>query len=368
MSATKRGLLVLCGLILFGTVFCGLFPFVILPNLGLGAGLPAITLPAEVLVKNIIPGFNLTNGITSMLLVDIILITMALAVGKTLRKQSADTYTPKGMLMNVIDMLVEFWTNEASKTLDTKKVSLVLPLVLTVFLFILTANIVKLLPGTETIGITACAEPGISGYPLADMSAPIKMLYVNGLDFKSRAGTKASEEDMIACEHSYPLLRPPSATEESSGIAEAGNPNLFNIIPFFRPLATDINMPLALAIIVFVSVEYWGIKELGGTKYLNKFINLQALGNLRKNPMGIMDFVVGIFELITEFIRIVSLTFRLLASILAGGILLLVTTYLITLIVPLVFFGLEIAIGLIQAYVFALLTIIYAGMAMGHHE
>jgi len=363
---TKRGILIFCGLLLFGVVFCGLMPFVVLPHFGLGAGLPAITLPAEILVQNLFPGFNLTNGTTSMILVDLVILLIVGIVSMALRNQSPDTYVPNG-ITHVIDIFVEFWDNQA-RGIVGDKTPRVLPLALTVFVFVLSANVIKLFPGVETIGIISCAEPGMSGYTLIDPLAPVKILNVNGVDFKSRAGTKATKADTTACETMHPEFRPPGASEETEQTdIEGGNPNLFTIIPFFRPLATDMNMPLALAIIVFIAVEFWGIKELG-IPYFNKFINIRALGNLKERPiMGGLDFVIGLVELFTEFMRLISLTLRLLGSMFAGGTLIAVAAYIVTFGVPLLPFGIEIAMGLIQAYVFALLTIIYAGQAMTHH-
>jgi F-type H+-transporting ATPase subunit a len=143
---------------------------------------------------------------------------------------------------------------------------------------------------------------------------------------------------------------------------------LFNIIPFFRPLPTDFNTPLALAIIVFVVTGYWGIQEHGFVGYLKKFFPFEVVASAIKDPMKIFDLIVGALEFLLEFVRIISLSVRLFANILAGGILLLIISFLLPFAVPLVFFVLEIAFGLIQAYIFATLTIIYASIAMAAHK
>jgi len=93
------------------------------------------------------------------------------------------------------------------------------------------------------------------------------------------------------------------------------------------------------------------------------------LGNISKNPMGGMDFVVGLVEIISELSRLISLSFRLFGNIFAGGVLLVVMTFLVGGIIPSVFYFLELFAGLIQAYVFSVLTVIYASQAVtSHHE
>src|SRR3989344_670083 len=81
-------------------------------------------------------------------------------------------------------------------------------------------------------------------------------------------------------------------------------------LPLFRSVNTDLNVPLALAIISFLVVEITGILMLGALKYGSKFIV-----NPLKSPIG---FAVGLVELIGEIVRVVSLSFRLFGNILAG--------------------------------------------------
>jgi F-type H+-transporting ATPase subunit a len=83
--------------------------------------------------------------------------------------------------------------------------------------------------------------------------------------------------------------------------------------------------------------------------------------------MGIIDFFVGILELIAEIARLVSFTFRLFGNMLAGEILLLMMTFLIPLLLALPFYGLELFVGAIQAFVFAMLTLIFGALAVAGH-
>jgi F-type H+-transporting ATPase subunit a len=116
-----------------------------------------------------------------------------------------------------------------------------------------------------------------------------------------------------------------------------------------------------------VAVQFFGIWKQKGA-YLEKFVNLSAIGNAGKNPIGGVNFVVGLFEIVSEIGKIVSLAFRLFGNMFAGGILLIVMTFLVGMLLPAVFIGLEVIITTVQALVFALLTLIFASQAMeGHH-
>ncbi len=132
-----------------------------------------------------------------------------------------------------------------------------------------------------------------------------------------------------------------------------------------RPAGTDLNMPLALAIISFVFVEFWGIRVLG-FRYFGKFFRFGAL--LRGNIFqGLVDIFVGFLELLSEFVRIISFTFRLFGNMTAGEILLLVTAFLIPFVFSLPFYGLELLVGFIQALIFSGLTLVFVTIAVTPH-
>jgi F-type H+-transporting ATPase subunit a len=107
-------------------------------------------------------------------------------------------------------------------------------------------------------------------------------------------------------------------------------------------------------------VEYWGITSLGLFKYLGKFFTL-------KNPISTF---VGILEFIAELARLVSFSSRLFGNMLAGEILLFVMTFLVGMAAPIlaVFYGLEIFVGAIQAFVFGTLTLVFAMLAVTSHD
>jgi F0F1-type ATP synthase membrane subunit a len=144
-------------------------------------------------------------------------------------------------------------------------------------------------------------------------------------------------------------------------------PYIFHITPFFRGAATDLSLTFALAILAIVMVQVYGVTALG-LPYFEKFINVTALGNLNKKPMGAIDFVVGLIEIISEIGKIVSLAFRLFGNLFAGGVALLAISFLVSWIVPGVIYGLELIIGTVQALVFCVLTLVFSIQAMESHH
>ena len=139
-------------------------------------------------------------------------------------------------------------------------------------------------------------------------------------------------------------------------------------IDLLRPAGTDVNMPLALAVVAFLFVEIWGLRRLG-FGYFGKFIRVKTLikgpGRLLNGPI---DLFVGILEGLSEFIRVVSFTFRLFGNMLAGKLLILVSAFLVPFVFSIPFYGLELLVGLIQAMIFAGLTLTFATLAISHHD
>jgi len=143
---------------------------------------------------------------------------------------------------------------------------------------------------------------------------------------------------------------------------------------------TDVNTPLAIALVSFIFVEYYGLKTLG-IKYLRKFINIGAffgsIGKVFKGKAkeglsglfsGFVDIFVGGLETLSELIRIVSFTFRLFGNMTAGEILLLIAAFLIPWVLALPFYGLELLVGFVQALIFSGLTLVFVTMAVSPHE
>lgn len=131
-----------------------------------------------------------------------------------------------------------------------------------------------------------------------------------------------------------------------------------HFIPFLYPPATDLNIAIAFAFVAMVVIQFAGIVALGVRKYGGKFINFSS-------PLA---FVVGIIELISEIGRLVSFSFRLFGNIFAGKTLLTVAIFFVPFVLPVPVLAYEVFVGLIQAGVFAFLTLIFIKMAVVAHD
>lgn len=212
------------------------------------------------------------------------LVMLLLIVGAFLLNRSLKTIPGKSQ--SIIELTIGGLYNYVVETLESEKLAKkYFPVLITIFIFLLTMNWVGLLPGVTSIG------------------------YFN--------------------EHGH-------------------------LIPFLYPPATDLNIPIAFAFISMAVIEFAGIVALGAWKYGGKFINFSS-------PMS---FVVGLIELISEIGRIVSFSFRLFGNIFAGKTLLLVAMFFVPLILPVPILLYETFVGMIQAGVFAFLTLIFIKLAV----
>lgn len=119
-------------------------------------------------------------------------------------------------------------------------------------------------------------------------------------------------------------------------------------IPLMRPMNTDLNATLALALISVTMTHYYAISILGFGAYLGKFFSF--------NPVFLF---VGFLEIIAEFTKLVSLSFRLFGNIFAGEALLVTISSLFAFILPLPFMALELLVGFVQAMIFMMLTLVF---------
>jgi F-type H+-transporting ATPase subunit a len=212
---------------------------------------------------------------------------------------------PKGAQNLLEFMLEKFMGLVDSISGDRKKTEEFFPVVVTIFVFVLFSNWIEIVPGLGTIGIW-----------------------------------ENIKDEVI-------------------------------LVPFIRSTSADLNFTLALALISVGSAQYFGVKHLGLWKYLGKFFQFKGLfkkkwGIFLPSFNGMINFFVGILELISEFAKIISFSFRLFGNIFAGEVLLLVVASLVPYIVPLPFLFLEIFVGFIQALVFSMLTLVFLKMATTH--
>lgn len=133
------------------------------------------------------------------------------------------------------------------------------------------------------------------------------------------------------------------------------------LVSFIRSPSADLNMTLALAIFAVIAAQVMGVMAIGVKKYAGKFFV-----NPFKQPYFIGTFV-GVLEIISEFAKVISFSFRLFGNVFAGEVLLLVMLALVPLFVPLPFLFLEVFVGFIQALVFAMLTLVFFKMASDAH-
>ena len=213
---------------------------------------------------------------------------------------------PKG-LQNLAEGIVEFMLSEIQKvTGDAKRARLFFPFVATIFLFILFSNWIGLLPGTGSIGVW----------------------------------------EMIHGER--------------------------ELVPLLRPAASDLNLTLAIALFAVLASHVFGVRALGVVNHASKFVNVRGIfRSFRHGPMAVIvaviEFGVGLLEIVSEIAKVLSLSLRLFGNIFAGEVLLTVILGLFAYVLPLPFMFLELLVGIIQATVFSMLTLAYLTVATEAH-
>jgi F-type H+-transporting ATPase subunit a len=153
-------------------------------------------------------------------------------------------------------------------------------------------------------------------------------------------------------------------------------------VPLLRPTTADLNMTLGMAVVAFCFGIYWTFSEVGVWGFLvHNFGPKGGLKGVMKIIFAFLFFFVGIIEIVSILVRPVSLSLRLFGNVFAGETLLssMITlgqtlglppavTYLISLIVPIPFYFLELLVGLLQALVFTLLCAVYIQLSTTHDE
>jgi len=232
-------------------------------------------------------GFPITNTIVTMWVVIGALLLFAFLVGRGLK-------LVPGKVQVAVEMAFEYVFHYVEQTLGSRKLAeRYFPLIATIFVFILTANLFGSLPIFGTVGI-----------------------------------------NHTTIDHGE------THTE---------------LIPLFHAVNADLNTTLALAIISFLVIELSGILTLGVLKYGSKFVNFSG---------GAMGFIVGLLELVGNLARLISFSFRLFGAIFAGHVLLMVIGTFVPLVLPVPLMAFELFIGLLQAAIFAILTLAFIKIAI----
>ena len=242
-----------------------------------------------------IGSFAITNSLMTSGVALLIIVTLSILVGRSIKK------VPTG-LQNALEMIVEGFLGIFDGVTGSRKKSLQFaPLALTFFFFILINNWMGLLPGVGSIG----------------------------------------------------------------QIVQTGEGKFF--IPYLRGATADLNTTLALATLGVVLSHIVGVVAVGWWKYLNKFINIKAFleipGKIMKDPTILLvnpiKAFVGLIEVIGEFAKIASLSFRLFGNVFAGEVLLASMSAILAYGIPIPFIFLEVLVGLIQALIFCMLILTY---------
>lgn len=334
---TRLLILGMLGLFLVGFVF-------------LRGPIPNIAIAAEPLTK--VGGVKITNTmITSWVVVVLILLGILFI---TSRKW---TIVP-GKVQNFVEAVVEAFYNLVTGIAGEANGRRFFPVVATIFFFVLINNWLSLTPIFNTIGWVGhetseeeqIEERGFVEGTIMDVT-PIGPIDLHTVPFSGPGNLAISDDSRTIKEDD------PEGVEKFEKAEEDGK-FVGELIPLFRGPNTDLNTPLAIAIWSAIFVEAWGIASLGFFKYGAKFIRLSS-------PI---DFFVGFLELISELVRLVSFTFRLFGNMFAGEVVILMFTFLTPLIITLPFYGLELFVGVIQAFIFASLTLVFAVMAVQSHD
>jgi F-type H+-transporting ATPase subunit a len=304
---------------------------------------PAVVLPGEPIWH----GFPITNTLLSTLIADVLLFLLAFGGYRFVR---SGKMVPSG-LYNLWEFLIEFLWNTTQSTAG-RWARRIFPWMATIFLLVFMANLIRVIPGFESIGWIEEAHGQIQGY---EMRQIVPGIYAQDGAHPVEHAEGESAEGEHAAEGEAAAASVVDACHESGCV----------VVPFLRGAATDLNFTFALAVIAVVMVEYFGIAALG-LRYFGKFFNTG--GMINRPFFGVIDFGVGLLELVSEFSKILSFGFRLFGNIFAGALLLSILGALTAVIVPSMLYALEIFVGIIQAYVFAMLALVFMSQAtVSHH-
>jgi F-type H+-transporting ATPase subunit a len=262
--------------------------------------------------------FYLINTFTAMLIVDLVVILMALSFK---RATDGGSLVPGG-IASAIEALLEAIYNltESSAGKYTRKI---FPLFATIVLMVLVANLLSLFPGVDSIGVVEHMD---HGYPIQQLVPGVYAIV---------AGEAAHGEE-------------------------------YHIAPFVRALATDLNFTLGLALISVAMTQVIGF-QANGPGFLFRYLNVRTL--FSKPGFGAIDLGVSILELIAEFSKLLSFSFRLFGNIFAGAVLLFLIGSMIPYFAQTLVLLFKFFIGVIQALVFGMLTMVFMAQATrGHGE
>jgi F-type H+-transporting ATPase subunit a len=130
-----------------------------------------------------------------------------------------------------------------------------------------------------------------------------------------------------------------------------GIANIIGIFPGFEAPTAMLEMPLALALTVFVYYNFVGIREHGLLHYLKHFLG----------PVWWLYWLMFPIEIVSHISRIISLTFRLFGNVKGDDMFLMVILMLAPWVLPIIPFALLTFMAFLQAFIFMMLTYVYLG-------
>lgn len=319
--------------------------------------IPAISVPGEMLgeywfdIGGVKVG--LYNTLFTTLIVDAVIIVLVLLARRGFGLK------PKGWFANAWEAYVELLYERFIVPTLGMRARVVLPIAVTAFTFIMIAGFFELLPGHEAIGMVEKPHTGVGS--CAVQVGGITLLTGVKADQECPAPTRGSADAAQA-----------SLTADTKPAAEAETASGYIVVPFLRRPTSDLSTTLAMALIAFLFIEIQGIRA-NGWGYFERFFNIGALkrGASTGGMSGLVNYIifgVGFLELLSEFIRIISFSFRLFGNMFAGSVLVFVMAFIMPMVLPTVFLGLEFAIAIIQAFVFMMLITVFTSLAVSHSE
>ena len=337
---------------------------------------PRPELPAGVVFHLL--GFPITNSIIATWVTMVFLVSFCFVATRKM------TLVP-GRRQSLLEFIVEALLNFCRSVAGEKNGRRFFPIIATIFLFVVFNAWMSLLPGYGSVGRINITSDGlnhlIENVEGMHLSHETEVILLLPLEKAQEALAEGNKKEVI---HEWEAFVETAEEEKGAGLTSEQAEDLVveakKMEPhILRGANTDVNTPLAVALISFFFVEIIGFSTLG-IGYGKKFINLGGLvesarllsqgkigAALSSLVFGIINAFVGIIELVSELIRIVSLTIRLFGNMTAGEILLLVAGFLMPWLFSLPFYGLELLVGFVQALIFSALTLIFLTMAVTSH-
>lgn len=272
----------------------------------------------------IVGELQLVNTLPTLVVTVLMIVVLAFFASRSMRRSQRTDLVPRG-IGNLMEAFFELIYNLTEGSAGAKWAPVIFPWFATIMFYVLFANLLKLIPGFESIGVIHHVEHGV-GHGIQ----PLGGNWFN----------------ILPAEGEYML------------------------VPFLRGISVDLNFTVALALISVVMIQVVGFRAQG-IGYLGKFFNFTTM--FKKPFFGAMDFLVGLLELISELSKILSFAFRLFGNMFAGIVLVAIVAGLLgkISILPSMLMMFELFIGLIQAFVFGMLTMVFMAQATqghGHEE